>query len=586
MKSLSKNMFKVSNGFIKLGSLCIFMCDDVYASQVSVAPANKFFSILFDKEMLFLIILLLFIVGLIIKNLFDKKMKKKKEELDKFDIRKETKDDVIKREEFKKLQEKYDELRNQDNLKQEARKDNIEDYEKTMLLSRVELDISMADLARIAESKNKAEEVLVENEEEVVGESSSSVEVDTSKTEVAEVDEDKISLKDINEELRQEREDLDSETSKEEVKEAENFYGVRKIGKNVKNVVDKAIELRRKQLSDYAYCLNENIYGAEKFKTVINTFIEGYIDFKYKRQHEHQYKNVKAYKKLVNDELENIRVSLIKVVNRSYSDEYVNKVYNMFLLINVIDSLESINLEKVINDCDTLEFIDKESLIKKMNKIYKLYFNIFTDYYNKLTVDKFELVNNYKIDTGNLFEPGKFVVTNIVSTLQFSKIFSNYIIDKTYNSSVIFEDIREVQLKLVSLNILNDMLRYNNSKKYVISFPASIFKKERKIKTVLGAVNDAYSQNKLFILIDLESLKFSYHEIINLRREGYKFIVQVSADNIKLYDKLKESLSIADYLVYVGPRISKSIMKDYVPSYLLKKIIYVDKSLIEGVVVK
>jgi hypothetical protein len=27
-------------------------------------------------------------------------------------------------------------------------------------------------------------------------------------------------------------------------------------------------------------------------------------------------------------------------------------------------------------------------------------------------------------------------------------------------------------------------------------------------------------------------------------------------------------------------------MKDYIPSYLLKKIMYVDKSLIEGVVVK
>ena len=61
---------------------------------------------------------------------------------------------------------------------------------------------------------------------------------------------------------------------------------------------------------------------------------------------------------------------------------------------------------------------------------------------------------------------------------------------------------------------------------------------------------------------------------------------KVGADNIKLYDKLKENLSVADYLVYVGPRISKSIMKDYVPSYLLKKIIYVDKSLIEGVVVR
>ena len=80
--------------------------------------------------------------------------------------------------------------------------------------------------------------------------------------------------------------------------------------------------------------------------------------------------------------------------------------------------------------------------------------------------------------------------------------------------------------------------------------------------------------------------KYSLPVLIKLKQEGYKFIVQVGADNIKLYDKLKESLSVADYLVYVGPRISKSIMKEFIPSYLLKKIIYTDKSLLEGVVVK
>jgi hypothetical protein len=219
-------------------------------------------------------------------------------------------------------------------------------------------------------------------------------------------------------------------------------------------------------------------------------------------------------------------------------------------------------------------------------KIYKLYYNIYFDYYNKLTVDKFELVYNNKVNTENLFEPGELTVTNVSSSIQFSKIFSDYIINKTYNSDVILEDIREVQLKLISFNILNDLMRFNNKKKYVISLPSSLFSKERKVRTILGAVNDNFSQSKLFILIDIEALKFNFNELVKLRREGYKFIVQVSAENIKLYDKLKDNLSIADYLVYVGPRISKSIMKDYIPSYLLKKIMYVDKSLIEGVVVK
>ena len=587
MKSLNNKTFKVCLCLVESSALYVFLCPDVYAANLYAMPIKKLIEMIFDKEMIIFILLVVVILSLIIRSLHKESYKNKKKELDSLNVKVDEKKDSIRKEEFRKLEDRYEEIRNQNNIKRDVRKDSEEDFDKTMLLSRVELDITLEQLAKMNEKRNKVElsdELeIAETNEEVP----SSVEIENSENKVAEVQDDDVSLKDINEELRQEREDLDaSKATDDEVRKAESFYNIKKVGKNVKNVVEKAIELRKKQITDYAICLNENIYGSENYKTVINTFVDGYIDFKYKRQNEHQYKNLKTYKKLVNNELERIRVSLIKEVNRSYTDEYVNSVFNMFLLINSIDTIENVNVEKVLSDFDGLNFINKEVFIKKIMKIYKLYYNIYFDYYNKLTVDKFELIYNNKVNTENLFEPGELTVTNISSSIQFSKIFSDYIINKTYNSDVILEDIREVQLKLISFNILNDLMRFNNKKKYVISLPSSLFSKERKVRTILGAVNDNFSQSKLFILIDIEALKFNFNELVKLRREGYKFIVQVSAENIKLYDKLKDNLSVADYLVYVGPRISKSIMKDYIPSYLLKKIMYVDKSLIEGVVVK
>lgn len=587
MKSLNNKTFKVCLCLVESSALYVFLCPDVYAANLYAMPIKKLIEMIFDKEMIIFILLVVVILSLIIRSLHKESYKNKKKELDALNVKVDEKKDSIRKEEFRKLEDRYEEIRNQNNIKRDVRKDSEEDFDKTMLLSRVELDITLEQLAKMNEKRNKVEisdELEINETNEEVP---SSVEVENSENKVAEVQDDDVSLKDINEELRQEREDLDaSKATDDEVREAESFYNIKKVGKNVKNVVEKAIELRKKQITDYAICLNENIYGSENYKTVINTFVDGYIDFKYKRQNEHQYKNLKTYKKLVNNELERIRVSLIKEVNRSYSDEYVNSVFNMFLLINSIDTIENINVEKVLSDFDGLNFINKEAFIKKIMKIYKLYYNIYFDYYNKLTVDKFELIYNNKVNTENLFEPGELTVTNVSSSIQFSKIFSDYIINKTYNSDVILEDIREVQLKLISFNILNDLMRFNNKKKYVISLPSSLFSKERKVRTILGAVNDNFSQSKLFILVDIETLKFNFNELVKLRREGYKFIVQVSAENIKLYDKLKDNLSVADYLVYVGPRISKSIMKDYIPSYLLKKIMYVDKSLIEGVVVK
>lgn len=583
MKSLSKKMIKVSERLLKFSALYIFLCDDVSASQLPIETSQKLIDMLIRKEMIFLILLAVVLLVALVRMYSKKLYKDKKKELDALNVQVPEKKDSIQKEEFRKLEEKYDELRNQRNLKEEFRKDNAEDFDKTMLLSRVELDITLDQLAKFKEKKqNEQEETVIEESNDV-----STVEIVDTENTVSEIDDDKVSLKDINEELRQEREELDADkATDEEVKEADDFYNVRKIGKNVKNVIDKSMELKKRQILDMAVCINSNLIGAENYKTVINTFVDEYVDVKYRRQCEHQCKNSKTLKKLVNNELEKVRIRLIKNVNRSYSDNYVNMVFNMFLLINSLDNIDGNNLEKIILECNNLDIIDKNILIKKLSKIHKTYYNIYFDYYNKLTVDKFELIHNKKIDTGGLFEVGDFDVTNVSSSIQFSKIFSDYIIDKTYNSDIILEDIREVQLKLVSFCVLDDLLRFNHKRKYVINFPGTIFKKERKVRTVLNAISDGYSQNKVFILLDLETIKSSKDVIVKLRKEGFKFIVQVNAEGMKLYDGIKDGLSIADYLVYIGPRLSKSIMKEYVPSYLMKKIIYTDKSLLEGVVVK
>lgn len=585
MKSLSKKMIKVSKELLKFSALYVFLCDDVSASQLPIETGQKLIDMLVRKEMIFLILLAVVILAALIRMYSKKLFNNKKKELDNLNIQVPEKRDSIQKEEFRKLEEKYDELRNQRNLKEELRKDNVEDFDKTRLLSRVELDITLDQLAKLNEKK-KVEQV-EEEVEPIENVEVSKVEVLDNENSISEIDDDKVTLKDINEELRQEREDLDAEKiTDEEIREAEEFYNIRKIGKNVKNVIDKSMELKKRQILDIALCINSNLVGAENYKTVINTFVDEYIDAKYRRQCEHQCKNYKALKKLVNNELEKVRIKLIKNINRSYSDKYVNMVFNMFLLINSMDNIDGNNLEKIILECDNLDIIDKNILIKKLSKIHKTYYNIYFDYYNKLTVDKFELIHNRKIDTGGLFEVGDFDVTNVSSSIQFSKIFSDYIIDKTYNSDVILEDIREVQLKLISFCVLDDLLRFNHRRKYVINFPDTIFKKERKVRNVLNAIGDGYSQNKIFILVDLETVKSSKNEILKLRKDGFKFIVQVNAEGMKLYDGIKDGLSVADYLVYVGPRLSKSIMKDYVPSYLLKKIIYTDKSLLEGVVIK
>ena len=258
MKSLNNKTFKVCLCLVESSALYVFLCPDVYAANLYAMPIKKLIEMIFDKEMIFFILLVVVILSLIIRSFRKERYKNKKKELDSLNIKVDEKKDSIRKEEFRKLEDRYEEIRNQNNIKRDVRKDSEEDFDKTMLLSRVELDITLEQLAKMNEKRNKVE---ISDELEIAEtgeEVPSSVEVENSENKVAEVQDDDVSLKDINEELRQEREDLDaSNATDDEVREAESFYNIKKVGKNVKNVVEKAIELRKKQITDYAICLNE-----------------------------------------------------------------------------------------------------------------------------------------------------------------------------------------------------------------------------------------------------------------------------------------------------------------------------------------
>lgn len=588
--SASKNN-KANDTKLKLFTLLVFLCtsNDVFAYDPSCIKELSVLDVLFNEKMLFFLILAIFIVNLIGKAMSDKMDKKKREELNNIGIKKIEQREMTQREEFRRLEKEFEELRATRNVRVPKTPEEEADLNKTVVLSKIVLDIDPERMAKLTSSTGAVADDDTSNNVAIAGEIVDAdkneekkpvVDKETKEDVIKEIEDDK-TVDDIQKELIEEAEQLEEEKNKKE----EDLDGnVRKIGKNVKNVLDKTIELKKREILDLAMCINENLYSKEFSKTVINTFVKDYVTYKYLKQIEIEAKNVKVLRKYINAELEKTVNRLVSDVNRNYSDDYIRMVYDIFVLINKIDCMDT-NIDKVVLECNTLEIISKNELSKKLKGIYKSYYKIYYEYLKKLEIDKFKLITN-KLETNGLFEPGNLMMTNISSSIQFSKIFSDYIIDKTYASDIVLEDLREVQLKLISFEVLEDMLYFNYKRKYIISFPVSLFNKEKKIQSLLNAIGDGYSQNKVFILIDMEILKNYNEMVLKLKRQGYKFIIQVTSENLKLYDDVKKQLSLVEYIIYAGPRIGKSAMKEFIPSYLLKKIIYVDKNIIEGVVIK
>ena len=97
---------------------------------------------------------------------------------------------------------------------------------------------------------------------------------------------------------------------------------------------------------------------------------------------------------------------------------------------------------------------------------------------------------------------------------------------------------------------------------------------------------DTYTQSKILLLISFETLSQSYQTILDLKRRGFRFVIELSSHYLSSLDNLKQILPTVDYIFISDGKKSKKELKDIVPSYLLDKIIYTEETLYKGVNLK
>ena len=304
-----------------------------------------------------------------------------------------------------------------------------------------------------------------------------------------------------------------------------------------------------------------------------------YIESKYINQGElEEDTGLTSFKKKVEESILAYSKIIIKEKDKDSYKNKVNDITHAFCLINKLD-YNTDNIENIIETDKYFDFDDSKKIIKEIKKIKKQFNNNLVSFFQKLETGKFDLIIKS-------IPKSKMLKTNISSNIQFNKLFSHYSIDKTYHNEVISEDLKELQLKMLSLKILEDMFEFTYKKKYLISLNESIFKKEKKLKSFLGNIDDAYSQGKVNILIDAKTLLLNFNIISDLSKEGYKFTIEISCEDLVEAKNIRKYLCFASNLIIINKNISEDILVEKIPSELENKIIWVDKSVIEGPVIK
>ena len=351
------------------------------------------------------------------------------------------------------------------------------------------------------------------------------------------------------------------------------------LGKNEKNLIKKATELKENEIIELTKILL-NIETLEgELKSIVNKFSNFYIEQKYINQGDlNNDTTLTIFKK---NNSNNIVLYANSLIDDNSSDSYknkVNKVANIFLLINKIDST-NIEVTDIIENSKVIKFENTKLIVKNIKKTIKQFDSNLTQFYKKLETGKFELLTK-RLANEYIY------ITNISSNIQFNKLFSDYSIDKTYNNEIIMEDLRELQLKMLSLQILKDMFEFSYKKKYLIYLNDSIYSKEKKLKSFLGNIDDIYSQGKINILVDIKTVIMNYNVISNLSKNGYNFSIELEATDLDELKNIRKYLCVGEYLFIKNNTLPYEELIEKIPVEFENKVINIEKSLLEGPVIK
>ncbi len=357
----------------------------------------------------------------------------------------------------------------------------------------------------------------------------------------------------------------------------------KKGNRKSKNIIDAAMFIKIEELDE----LLEIFLGDEGKRagsvTIKNKLIDAYIDTKYYNGLDDD--NAKTSTKVSTKNIKNIILeSAIELINNyqgkneKYSD-MVNRYVEALILIANLEYARDLITDRKAKD----EFYKKEikkhckdwdnekikDAISGIIKIQKSCANML-DYFLK----SFE-TNIFKLELNKLSSKKNMYGAKLHHNISFSKVYSEYIIDKTYMEGIVAEDKIEVLLSLLVIQLVRDMNSFDFNKKYLLYIPVSLYTKEKKLNKILKTIDDRYAKNHIIILISIEDLLSNIATVKGIRKMGYRYAL-VFDKQLDISSKDRGNIYVCDYILINKKAVDVDKILSFIPKELLDNIIYED----------
>lgn len=500
---------------------------------------------------------------------------------------------------FKTILNKFKQKKKEENNITDLSKDNsvIQAIELDKILNRptnykpqpIDLPKLKAELVQTVENK-KEEEIKAKTEEEIEEELSKTALYRVIPVDITDLDETilEIAQNELIEKIEEEVDKTLSATKKEEeqVEEPEEevpSVDLELINNSIKksnNIIEKMINIKKEETLELCYVFDDKVETNDP--TIRSNLMDVYLNARYYNYYnvkELNYKGRKQTKKI-----ENILEIEAKAINKKYegSDKQfsrkVTEYLNIMKTITILNELYvTLNTNKerrtAYRDEIAKEFswdsLKMQENITEILKIQKTYDDILKYSLKQLETDLFNLVYNKIVYRKNLF------AVSLEHDISFNEVYSEYIIEKTYNEGIIAENKLQVLFSLLTTKLIEDMTNGDYDQKYIVYVPDTLYKKTRKSGRIFQMIDDEYAKSHIYILVDFEVFKSNQKQIKQLKKSGFRFALAINEDS-KLHAKSRGLLEFVE-LIFINkkdPNYDNII--SYIPKEIINKILYDD----------
>ena len=323
------------------------------------------------------------------------------------------------------------------------------------------------------------------------------------------------------------------------------------------NIIKEYVSYSQKSIKKYMQVILEQYFDQDVYDDLINA----YINTRYYNMYEK-----------VSDRFEvNIVHYLKKSIEEKKDDsKYKNKARWMFGLFKYILYFDGVrecsSVRPLIKEIDTfrketlnLDNADFESKFYNLLKDDLIAKKEFIDSFN----DKNFNVDYVKVNKKQIFD------CHLQHTLKFSKIYSEYAIEKIFNSKDIKEQRLYVLYPLVTVKVLLDIIKGNFQKQYLVDYVIDLKNKPKKKKKLLNIIDNDITKEKISLKINCQDYLNNKEEIYELTRNDFRIALELD-ETINLDEELLELLNIFTYVIIKDEKLYSKLSNHYKTLYIPK----------------